>query len=180
MRSDSRLVFRRRIPAPARSIRVLAATVLALAVLAPATAFAATAATTAPRSAVADKIMCLCGCNSVLSSCPHEDCGWGIPAKNYIDQQLGTGESPEALISYYVAEYGEEVLAAPSKSGFNMVAWVTPFVALVVGGVVVYYLTTAWAARRPETALAVDSDSESSEPDAALAHRLEDELRDFD
>jgi cytochrome c-type biogenesis protein CcmH len=158
-------------------VRMVLAIAVAVAVLVPSVA----AAATPPRSSVSDKIMCLCGCASVLTNCPHEDCGWGIPAKNYIDQRLSEGESPEALVQYYVDEYGEEVLAAPTKSGFNVTAWVMPFIALIVGGVAIYFLASAWTARRPVAATPAEvADTTATETDGELAHRLEDELRDFD
>jgi cytochrome c-type biogenesis protein CcmH len=150
---------------------------LVVAVLLPSVA----AAATPPRSSVSDKIMCLCGCNSVLTNCPHEDCGWGIPAKNYIDQQLSAGATPENLVQYYVDEYGEEVLAAPTKTGFNVTAWVMPFVALVVGGVAIYFLASMWAARRRVAVPVSDMDTvDGHVVDDELTHRLDDELREFD
>jgi cytochrome c-type biogenesis protein CcmH len=159
------------------TVRLVLAIAVVVAVLVPSVA----AAAAPPRSSVSDEIMCLCGCNSVLTNCPHEDCGWGIPAKNYIDQQLSAGATPESLVQYYVNEYGQEVLAAPTKTGFNVAAWVMPFVALVVGGVAIYFLASMWAARR-RVAVPVPSTTEHAvtRGDEELSHRLDDELRDFD
>jgi cytochrome c-type biogenesis protein CcmH len=85
-------------------------------------------------------------------------------------------------MQYYVSQYGEKVLAEPSKKGFNLVAWLTPFVALIVGAVAVYYLVTTWAKRHrvpisSETGAA--GESRSDVPDE-LTRRLEDELKTFD
>ncbi|MHB0980883.1 MAG: cytochrome c-type biogenesis protein CcmH [Thermoleophilia bacterium] len=131
-------------------------------------------------SVVSDKLVCQCGCAAVLTECPHSDCGWGIPAKKYITEQLESGADPEALVQYYVSEYGEQVLAAPTKRGFNIVAWVTPFVALVIGAVAVYYLIGGWARGRMANAGPVGRPEDSAEVPEELERRLDDELKDFD
>jgi cytochrome c-type biogenesis protein CcmH len=178
MKSENRLR-----PTVLRGVRVrgwapaLVGIVWALAVL----ATASPAVAVPPVSSVSDKIMCLCGCNSVLSVCPHPDCSWGIPAKEDIKQQLDAGTAPDAIIAQYVSKYGEQVLASPTKRGFNMVVWVLPFVMLVIGAAVIYYLARTWAARRAET------DDESTvvpvtvedHPDE-MVRRMEDELKKFD
>lgn len=134
-----------------------------------------------PVSSVSDKIMCLCGCNSVLSVCPHPDCSWGIPAKEDIKRQLEAGTAPDAIIAQYVSKYGEQVLASPTKSGFNMVVWVLPFVMLVIGAVAIYYLARTWAARRAETDEGASAAPVTVEdhPDE-MVRRMEDELKKFD
>lgn len=144
-------------------------------------AAAAPAAAVPPVSSVSDKIMCLCGCNSVLSVCPHPDCSWGVPAKEDIKQQLAAGKTPEAIIAQYVSKYGEQVLAAPTKRGFNMVVWVLPFVMLVIGAVVIYYLARTWAARNADAAeeAAVVPARVEDHPDE-MVRRMEDELKKFD
>lgn len=132
-----------------------------------------------PVSSVSDKLTCQCGCAAVLTECPHQDCGWGIPAKQYIKQQLEAGQSPEALVQYYVDEFGEQVLAAPTKRGFNLVAWVLPFAALIIGAVAVYFLIGMWARRdTPEAEFAPTRDVDLAPEE--LKRKLDDELRDFD
>jgi cytochrome c-type biogenesis protein CcmH len=144
-------------------------------------ATASPAAAVPPVSSVSDKIMCLCGCGSVLSVCPHPDCSWGIPAKEDIKQQLAAGKTPDAIIAQYVSKYGEQVLAAPTKRGFNMVVWVTPFAMLVIGAGVIYYLARTWAARRAETdeGTIVTPVPVEDHPDE-MVRRMEDELKKFD
>lgn len=178
MKSENRLR-----PAVLRSRRagvrvlLLVGIVWSLAVLA--TASPAVAAP--PVSSVSDKIMCLCGCGSILSVCPHPDCSWGIPAKEDIKKQLEAGKTPDAIIAQYVSKYGEQVLAAPTKRGFNMVVWVLPFVMLLIGAVVIYYLARTWASRRAEEeegAMVVPVPVEDH-PDE-MVRRMEDELKKFD
>lgn len=126
---------------------------------------------------VADKIMCLCGCNSVLSSCPHADCGWGVPEKENISRELAGGKSPDELIDQYVANFGEEVLAAPAKTGFNLTAWLVPFALIVSAAVALFYLVLTWTRREIQKA-PVPAEREEL-PDEAR-RRLDDELNKFD
>ena len=140
----------------------------------------APAAAALPMSVVSDRLVCQCGCAAVLTECPHTDCGWGIPAKQYITQQLEAGGDPDALVQYYVAEYGEQVLAAPTKRGFNIAAWVTPFVALVIGAVAVYYLIGGWSRGREASVNGAEIPGAAPDVPVQLERRLEDELKDFD
>ena len=143
-------------------------------------AFSAPAFAALPVSSVSDQLTCQCGCNSVLTECPHQDCGWGVPAKQYIGQELETGTAPEEIIAYFVAQNGEQVLAAPTKSGINLIAWVLPFVALAVGGVAVYYLVIGWARKRSEPGLSAAEGLSASAAPSEASRRLDEELRDFD
>ena len=157
--------------------RVLAETALILAFLLIAAAMASKAQATPPVSSVSGKIICQCGCGSVLSECPHQECGWGVPANQFIQEQLAKGRPPAELVQYYVSQYGEVVLAAPTKTGFNITAWVTPFLVLVIGAAAIYYLVRMWAHRHEEDGEVAVATLDA--PDGVM-RRLEDELRDFD
>lgn len=130
-------------------------------------------------SDVSGKIICQCGCGAVLDQCPHQDCGWGVPAKDFIQQQLTAGKTPDDLLRYYVSQYGQKVLAAPPKSGFNITAWVTPFALLLGGAVGIYSLVRMWAAegRERDAGAAAPRPMDESDP---LVQRLENELKKFD
>ena len=41
----------------------------------------------------------------------------------------------EAILASFVTRYGEKVLSAPTASGFNLAAWVTPFLVILIGAV---------------------------------------------
>ena len=42
--------------------------------------------------------------------------------------QLAAGkDKPEVLSVLLAGKYGEKILSAPTTTGFNLVAWVTPF-----------------------------------------------------
>ncbi len=143
-------------------------------------ATSASAAAAPPTSSVSDKIICQCGCGAVLTNCPHQECGWGVPAKLFIAEQLGNGKTPEELVQYYVSQYGEGVLSAPTKRGFNVTAWVMPFIGLVIGGVAIYFLAHLWATRREDDLDVGIAKVPEAVVESARWRKLEDELRKFD
>lgn len=57
--------------------------------------------------------------------------------RRLVREKLGQGESREQILEYFAGVYGQDILAAPSKSGFNLIAWTVPvlgvFAALAAG-----------------------------------------------
>ena len=51
---------------------------------------------------------------------------------------IDNGQSSDQIIQSYVAKYGQTVLAAPTKSGFNLTAWAIPFLAFFLGGTLLF------------------------------------------
>jgi len=51
--------------------------------------------------------------------------------KQIIREKLAEGYTREAILEYFVERYGESILAAPPKRGFNLVAWIFPIVVLI-------------------------------------------------
>lgn len=61
-----------------------------------------------------------------------------------IKRRLEVGEDKEQIIASYVAQYGEVIRAVPTKSGFNLMAWVMPPIATMGGIALVYFAITTW------------------------------------
>ena len=78
-------------------------------------------------------LMCKCDdkCGKVLMNCT---CSTADKTRANFSKMLESGLTVEQIIKMQVDEYGETVLSAPTKFGFNLTAWMTPFIALVVGG----------------------------------------------
>jgi cytochrome c-type biogenesis protein CcmH len=73
-----------------------------------------------------------------------------------VRDMLAAGKSREAILSFFVARYGPGVLAAPPKSGFNLVAWIFPAVVAVAGLAAAWLVLRSMAAqgrREPTTEL---------------------------
>ena len=48
--------------------------------------------------------------------------------RRLVREKLAQGESREEILEYFAGVYGQDILAAPSKTGFNLVAWTVPVV----------------------------------------------------
>ncbi len=50
-----------------------------------------------------------------------------------IREMLAEGRSREEILDYFVDRYGPDILAAPPKSGANLLAWILPIVGVAAG-----------------------------------------------
>ena len=90
--------------------------------------------------------------------------------RTLIREQLQQGKTPAEVLDYFAQRYGEWILLAPPKRGFNLVVWVLPFVLLPIGAAVVYVGARRWV-RQSTTA-----DPSSPRVDSPYAQRLQREL----
>lgn len=156
---------------------VAAAAVAALGLLlVPAHAHAADAATvTATVERLATQYMCPCGCGLTLASCTHPVCGPRDGILAQIRRQVESGATPAHITAALVAQYGEQVLAAPPRRGLNLLAWWGPYAALLAGAVAILLLASAWTRR---SAVPVAAPASALTPEQRRL--LDEELRKFD
>ena len=93
--------------------------------------------------------------------------------KTFISQRIAAGNSKGEIKDLLVAEYGPQILAAPPKKGFDLLAWLLPIVGVLGGGVVLAMLAWRWSRDR-EPAPAVAG------LDPATERRIDEELGRFD
>jgi cytochrome c-type biogenesis protein CcmH len=70
--------------------------------------------------------------------------------KQFVAQRIAAGDTKSEIKSVLVAQFGRGVLAAPEKEGFDLLAWVLPFAAVLVGGAVLTVLLWRWTRRAEE------------------------------
>jgi len=118
-------------------------------------------------------------CNGVrLDNCELQAC---IQMKDVIAQKLAAGESKEQIRAYFVQQYGDVVLGAPSNEGFNRVVWLMPvLVGLVAAGWLIF-LVRSWTKRRLPTAAApaMPAAPVATAKDAYLK-RVDEELKQYE
>ena len=68
--------------------------------------------------------------------------------RTVVREQLAAGRTPEEVKKYFSDKYGEWILLRPRARGWNMIVYVLPVVALLLGALVVMRVTRRWA--RPE------------------------------
>ena len=65
-----------------------------------------------------------------------------------IREMLSAGSSREEILDYFVDRYGLDILAAPPKSGVNLLAWILPVVGVAAGLVGVFLVIRAMTGRQ--------------------------------
>ena len=95
-----------------------------------------------------------------------------VDMKRYIAEKRDAGWTQQEVIDGLVDEFGRGVLATPPKSGFDLIAWIVPALAVGLGLAAIPFITRAWA-RRPRTA----PGPEAPPPTDDEARRLDEELR---
>jgi cytochrome c-type biogenesis protein CcmH len=93
--------------------------------------------------------------------------------KNFISRRIQAGDSKGEIKDELVAVYGPQILAAPPKEGFDLLAWLLPIVGLIGGALVLGFLAWRWSSgrepRAPAPALS-----------PALERRVDEELARYD
>jgi cytochrome c-type biogenesis protein CcmH len=98
-----------------------------------------------------------------------------IQMRELIHEKLKNGETPEQVRSYFVSRYGEWILLAPTRQGFNWVAWLLPFVA-ILGGLGFIVLTIRRLIERSHRS----NEEQLRPPDPRYADRLDAELKEWE
>ena len=93
------------------------------------------------------KLMCACGCGQILLECNHVGCTYSDRMRGELAAAIDRGDSDDLSLQSFVQKYGPTVLAAPPTTGFNRVAWVMPFAALVGGIFLTISIVRAWKNR---------------------------------
>ena len=89
----------------------------------------------------------------------------------FVREKLRTGWTDRQIRQYFVDRYGDGVLAAPPKTGFNLIVWVVPPVG-VLGGLLLLVLAVRAMRWRPEAGEAPEAEGVAGlEPYLALVDR---------
>lgn len=138
------------------------------------------AATPESVEAVTGKIICDCGCsNLTVKECT---CGKADRVRGEVAARLDSGQTPEQVVTAYVQEYGEQILAAPTTRGFNLVGWLAPFAVLFLATGLLVVVLRRWS-RVPWQEAPLVSPAGAGErkaPDASFLKRVEEDLEDVE
>ena len=77
----------------------------------------------------------------------HVGCAYSDRMRNELTSGLERGDSDSLVLQSFVQKYGNTVLAAPTQSGFNIVAWITPFAVFLLATAIAVWLVRMWRAR---------------------------------
>ncbi len=93
------------------------------------------------------RLMCVCSCNQILLECNHVGCTYSDRMRGELIAGLDRGENDDLTLQDFVQKYGPTVMAAPTTTGFNRVAWIMPFLALILGLLTTIFILLAWRKR---------------------------------
>ena len=111
--------------------------------------------------------------NTPLDVCETKACeDW----RAQIRDQLAEGWTDQEVIDYFVAQYGERVLAEPQRKGFTSLVWFLPLIVVLVGLGIVYEILRNWRKQKPAI---VPTRSLTEIPEAVLK-RIEHEIQELD
>jgi cytochrome c-type biogenesis protein CcmH len=116
---------------------------------------------------VAVQLRCVVCQNLSVADSPSE---MASQMRAIIRERLAAGESPAEVQRYFVERYGEWILLAPPRRGFNLLVWLLPLAAVLAGLAAAAMLIRRWTRRArtaPPSPVAVD---------AAMSERIRREL----
>lgn len=134
---------------------------------------AATAAPQTSLSDIEDEVMCpICGTLLELSEAPQAE-----RQRAYVSRLIATGQSKSEIKEALVAEYGQQVLALPRGSGFDLSAYLVPAIAFIAAAVALAIGAWRWrlAGRQRRS-----NEPVPAAPQGEEAERLERDLARYD
>lgn len=135
---------------------------------------------TASFQEIEESLTCQCGCGLTVHSCNHLQCPSALPLRAEIREQLAAGKSKVEILGYFEDKYGEKVLSAPTTSGFNLLAWTTPFLAVLFGATFIVLVVQRWVRRRAQAPVAPTEPGTPPPPPSPYRDILDKELKNFD
>ena len=108
----------------------------------------------------------------LLNDCPSSS---ATELKDKIRTELRSGKSKEQVLEEVYSTFGSELRAAPENKGFGTVAWWTPVLFLVVGGITI----AAWL-KRTQSSGAAEAPESEREVSPEMRRRIEEELNRFE
>ena len=122
-------------------------------------------------NAIAKQLYCPVCENIPLDVCPTQACAqW----RELIREKLADGWSEDEIKTYFVAQYGDRVLASPPARGLNWLIYVIPPLVIIGGIYILYRALIAWRQTPPAS---VDGAQPGEQLDDDYVARIEDELR---
>jgi cytochrome c-type biogenesis protein CcmH/NrfF len=96
---------------------------------------------------IGHQLMCVCGCNQVLLECNHVGCSYSTRMRDELTAAVTRSDSDNNVVQWFIQTYGTTVLTVPTDHGFNRIAWVMPYLALVLGIGLVVFIVAVWKKR---------------------------------
>ena len=96
--------------------------------------------------------------------------------KLFIARRIRAGDTKSEIEQKLVAQFGPQVLAEPSKHGFDLLAWLLPLAGLFAGAAIL--AAAAWRWARPSDKVSLGEPEPPLDPE--LERRVDEELARFE
>ncbi len=130
---------------------------------------------------IEEKLRCTCGCNLSVYTCRTTDFTCTVSPKMHqrVVALVKQGETAQQILDAFVAQYGEMVLMAPPRRGFNLLGYLLPGSLIVLVGAGLTWMLVRRARGSVAVAAAADTGHPASDapftlpPDDAARLRAE-------
>lgn len=129
-------------------------------------------------------LACPCPCTLDVFTCRTTDftCGNSPAVHRDVQAMVAGGYSADEIMQAMIGTYGNFILMAPPKTGYNLLAWFAPFAALGTGAIVVSAVLRGWRRNSKLAVAAASNRAATSLPDVGATDaemaRLRAALRD--
>jgi cytochrome c-type biogenesis protein CcmH len=107
------------------------------------------------RDALEHQLSCPCPCTLDVFTCRTSmACGFSPAMHRDVAALVEGGYSGDEILAAFEQAYGEQVLMAPKKVGFNWAGYVAPFAAIGGGGVLLAAMMRRWSRRAAQVSAA--------------------------
>ena len=129
------------------------------------------------RDALEHRIKCQCGCTLDVYTCRTTDFSCQVSPAMHRDVMalVAGGYTAQEILDAFVNAYGESVLMAPPKQGFNVLGYIVPGIAVAATGVVLAVILRRWHTAAPAGSASPATSIDASPEELA---RLEAAIRD--
>ena len=81
------------------------------------------------------RLKCTCGCNLDIFTCRTTDftCTYSPELHQDVMALYQAGQTAEQIVAAFVAKHGEQILLAPPARGFNVLGYILPTTAVILG-----------------------------------------------
>ena len=102
--------------------------------------------TDAAYQAIEKQLKCSCGCGLDIYTCRTTDfnCTYSPGLHRQVVALAQQGNTAQEIIDAFVAQYGQQVLLAPPKRGFNLLGYFMPSLALLVAAAFLIRAMRRW------------------------------------
>jgi cytochrome c-type biogenesis protein CcmH/NrfF len=81
-----------------------------------------------------ERLACLCGaCKNTVGNCPMLGCHYSAPGREKIAELQKAGMNDDQVAAVFVKREGLKALAVPPAEGFNVMTFLMPPIAIVLG-----------------------------------------------